>query len=836
MNHPDVPDLVRAETIIEYAECLQETSTSDEWVGHMEEASKIYGSVGHAYGILSVRAKLLEKRIPKTSTQKAGEELLGIKKSMEEVGYWTGAIDALRAYAQLQMHEFGRLEEETLVEIDSELLRFKDICKNNFDWVSQTNLNFTRWQQSGANVGKGLEVLEKMYADMSDMEAPFLIADTLMKLYEAYTKIGDTASAMACLGRRPEVLPRRMVILLGLDPFYQRLQGGTEVLDHESELSALRGEIEKAEGMIKNTASLQDRGNEVLRLSHISNLYLIHWNLRPIKETRSLIEPCLEAIHSATKHLDKSQASLWTINALQTEARLLFNESHLSAIQEDKLKLMQESLELHEKTFVMFRDVGHKFNMSLAKQSIALCYDSIWQFNGKPSRSDDFEKAASSYEEAKGLLKGTGNFGSEQMITRLLMLLWYRGLQQGVLVKTWFGLSTTSPMQMTLKYVEEAETLATIERCDMAALKPERAVLAKQALRRDDNAQAVYDVAIQVHNHVEDYENTWNWIQRSKARSVSDMLALGVNLPADLVSEIDQHPELREQMDQERSLLESIGEAQSSEKIYLQKQLDALRKKMRAKPILQKVLDLREGQPVSVSGLRDLGKRRAAEGQSRVVFVDWVAINGHIHCLIVSESEVKKVAIGLTVEDATEWKKTYLRQEGRKNHPLEEDEMPESETADNAPPHNPIAALRKLFKYVQEVVQETNDAIIDENSDTSLIERNPIVYTSSMTTLEHCASRQLYRQRTATDIGRSFIAVFEETESGAFGASERATRDQIYSSIRKIATKNPGSSSLFGNEASLSSVSQAFDADFVYFFGHCDFEQENMLHQGLETV
>lgn len=881
----EVPDVVRADALLEYAEDMLETNSKEGWGEYMEQADYLYRNAGHAYGSMSIRLILLQKRRVNLEDAEAANEMLQIRKQMEEVGYWTGSIDALNKYAQFEFDISGKLEEDTLVEIDDQLLRHRSICKNNLDWILQTTLNFARWQLSGANIGKGLEVLERLYSDTAGIEAPFLIANMVTKLHEAYLKIGDREKAASWLTRRPEILPRKMAVVLGLDPFFKSLKEGTDSTDQDIALASLNREIELALEVIESTATQSEKGNEVMRLSHISGLYIMRWDRRGIENTRALVKTCLSAIHAACQRLDKDQAGLWTTNALQTEGRLLFMESHLAIDADKKIELMNDCLKVYERTYDMFKDMRRKFDMAMAMQNVALSYDSLWQFRGMPSESEDYANAAKCYSEAKNILSTSSQIDSRQMIIRTAIQFWFRGLRSNVVMRkrSWFG--TVNPMDTLMKCIEEYESLATIERNDMSALDPERAVLGKQALRKDAAAQAVYDIAIHAYARVDDNENVWNWIQRSKARSVSDMLALGVNLSADLSAQVDAHPHARAMLDQERDLVQQTEGKDPSQKIYLMKQAEALRKKMRRDPVLRQVLDLREGQPTSLSALRAVGKRMAPH--SRVLFVDWTAIYNEICCVIVSQSEVKRFLLGVSIQDCTKWKQDYLTPKVKiisdddagfvdgitadMGHTLgTESDVEEKSvagkvdvnTAEEAPVpakksrsvvEHPLSVqhdspLRELSKLIQPVVQESNKgdllvfcpggalhgiplhaATVEASSKMSIIERNPIVYTSSMTTLEHCVSRQTRRRENTA----SFVAVFEETEEGALEEREKALRDHIYASVQRIAANTAQSSMLCGAEATRSAVSQAFSADFVYFYGHCSLDPNNMLNQGL---
>jgi len=197
-------------------------------------------------------------------------------------------------------------------------------------------------------------------------------------------------------------------------------------------------------------------------------------------------------------------------------------------------------------------------------------------------------------------------------------------------------------------------------------------------------------------------------------------------------------------------------------------------------------------------------------------------------------------------------------------------------------PHRPLdtpdaaKALQELSALVEPLIERTTEGDIlvfcpsgalhgvplhaamfaNDSAEKCLLERNPIVYTASMTTFEQCVTKetergQLRRQRdvdpsaipqreavtkAVTTMTRSYMAVYERTETAALDPGQKRLRDEIYASVSQVADRRkPGCTTAFGHEAGRDRlVSALSEADYVYFFGHCESpDPANMLLQGL---
>lgn len=401
----------------------------------------------------------------------------------------------------------------------------------------------------------------------------------------------------------------------------------------------------------------------------------------------------------------------------------------------------------------------------------------------------------------------------------------------------WLGYRTVSPSDEVLKWLDVVEKLADEERHDLSALESKQAVLAKQGLRRENDIRALYDIAINLHMMLEDGKGLWNWIQKSKARSLSDMLGLGINLPENLKKRVDEDPKARAMLEHEIELLQKINQDTSDTQFYLRKELDAHRRAMHGVESLHEILALREGRAVSQARLQSLRRHdMTEEAERRIFYVDWFICQNKIYALVVSDEsdDVGFFDPQMTTMDVAEWKKAHLST----TKPLN-DEDPA-----------PLRAITRLVEPLLNVTKEgdllvlcptdvlhgipLHAAIISPEESLEpqfLIDRNPIVYTSSLTIFEQCVLRAASTSERDGRHTETFLAVYEESNDIGW---ERE-REKIYKTSSKLASQSNGAVAL-GSEVTRSRFEAACESDAVHFFGHFKREGENIMDQGLILV
>lgn len=851
--------LQRAEVLWEYGDRLRLTSGTTDWRATLETAANLYNKGDHAWGALDIRIDLFRHgRDESQPIEDDTAELWEIKEKLETVGYWTGVSRCLEAIMEINMSEYRVPSESLQAKIEEEWLRVSEFRGSSVGRVNSSALKIFAWQSRKSKTANALTFLENYYEKIKDCDAPAILAMIIMTMHDTYKAIGDNDKAMECLTRQPQVLPRSWKIILGIDPFQAALTAATEARDTETELAALRVELEEVKAIIGRSAKVIERANEVERLSNLCYFYTTQHTFRGLDQVEKLIDCAEPVILDACKSLDDWRATVWKAKALQTRALLVQLGCPKATTMEELLSLNSEVARYYQQAVDLYNASGRPQNWraATAKTYLANAHKLIWKLKETPVVSDNFTKAAKLYSEAAGI----GHLDMQIKAAIDNLQLWVEGLAAKVEIdSSVFG--SSSVYEMAVKWVNEADRLETIKRNDLSALPREKAVLAKQQMSSNRDGMKDYHLlGLLLHDSIDDKVGAWNWLQKSKARSISDMLALGINIPHHLRHLIESDTEVVEMCEKEQSLVRQLEAAEEEEVFLLRIKVEALRAEMRTKPALQQLLSYREGEPTTVEKLQNISVRTGPTPARKIFFIDWFIYMGrYVVGFIVSSAGVDVFGSGVTTAEVQEWKTQYLTPSAE-GHPLNEPD---------------VEPLQKLSKLIQPLIERTDEgdiivfcptsvlhgvplhaATLEDDGTKTLLERNPIVYTASMTIFERCVSKEVDRASTAatndTDaardgvsevdlgalISRSYVAVYERTETGPLGDSTRKQRDAIYTTVKNVAAKHLAASSTatitaLGNDVTRQRLVSAFAADYMYFFGHCQSSAANMLHQGL---
>lgn len=831
-------DVERADILWEYGDKLRLTSGGPAWRESLTSAADLYSKAGHASGALNIRIDLIQyERGESASVVEDTAELWQIMAKMESLGNWSSVNRCLGAIININTGEYLTPSDSLQIKVEEEWLRMTDICANSPAGGSVSLVKILEWQSLKPKTARGLDYLEHFYKKIEDCDAPALISMVLTNLVDLYRSIGDEAKATECLLRRPEVLPRQVTALLGIDPFEAALKAVTEAPDTELELRTLRDELQKVQAIIRRTPTVAARATEVQRLCNLCHVYITQYPFRGYEQIERLVDCFEPVIEQACEQLDDWQATIWRAKALQNRAFLPQLKSQAAKSMDELRAFTRESLRYYQTALDLFEASAHtqSWQAMSARMYVANIRKLLWQLDQRPAVSDDFTTAARLYAQAVD----SGPLSHQQTTCLSLLRLWVEGYEAKVEVDP-IVFQPGTAYEMALKWANEADRLANIERNDLSALPRERAVLAKQAMssKRDPNTD-FHMIALLLHDAVDDNVGAWNWLQRSKARSISDMLGLGINIPRALKHLIDADADLVNICEVEQTLARGIDAAAEDRQFLLRKKLESHRAQMKENPVLKQLLDYREGQPTSLERLQSISVKVSPDSTRRIFYVDFLVYRDHCLAFIVSSAGVDGFVTGVTGTEVAQWKAQYLGDGSSEAHSLD---LPT------------IEPLQKLSQLIQEIVKRTepNDILVFCPSDVlhgvplhaatlsgdsrkCLLERNPVVYTASMTTFEQCVSKEAERGLLSQETSRSYIAVYERTETEALSSKQTSQRDQIYDMVRQVAgRRQPGSATTaFGSEATRERLVAAFEADYMYFFGHCESSTSNMLQQGL---
>ena len=869
LEESTLPDIVRAETLYEYADSLQTAMRTEESYVKLELADKFYRKVGHGTGPLIVDIQRLLSQIGREQSSGLVAKFERLQADLEDLGDWAGGLKAIKAMYEVALRD---TDDELCRKLDRKLLHYKDVRGSLFDWCLQQTATLSRWNWLGPNSGMLLESLEALYKTLETMEMPLPRASVATSLSDQYKRLGNPNEAAKWAAKVTNAFPSRWDFMYGKDEFYNKVQSNTIVLElgPEAELEELRADIARTIPDISaDTTPDQERYLGVEKICNMGNLYINTFQTMGFERAKSLAEVCVDAVDGQLQYLPATHSSLWRSNLMQLRSQILFFQAFSS--QPINTDLLNASIAMRKQAIEALSGTGLTLQIALIRQSMGPCYQTLWIMERESGDSKSLEAAVDCYEEARKTFVRTGHASRDQKKLNIqsLQRLWCNGFENRVKIyqprmllsyiaklvrstgvdrwfalpksvpnmrwpgfMTWFGFRTVSPLEETVKYLILGESLIDEERNDLSALNTKEALIAKQSIRNTVSSKVLYDLGIRIHMLAKEVDGVWEWVQKAKARSISDLLGLGINIPKGLKARLRANPQAQILLEEEGSLLTAINSDRTDSQFFLRKDLEALRKKMRNIECLREMLDLREGRSVSQDTLRGLrDKPREKEGGRRIFYADYFVVNNKVFLLVLGDSfsGVAFFDLNMTTAEAAEWRKAHLDAE----KPLNTDD---------------ISPLQALSKLVAPLVQISNPddllvlcatdvlhsiplhaATLGSDSEKPLIDRNPILYTASMTILEQCVSRASVGTRSTKPYPAAFCAVYEDSNVPGFTTEQKS----IYDSSKKLAEKFTGAVSVFGSAVTRAEFKNACQSHLLYFYGHNDLEAENIMDQGL---
>jgi hypothetical protein len=191
------------------------------------------------------------------------------------------------------------------------------------------------------------------------------------------------------------------------------------------------------------------------------------------------------------------------------------------------------------------------------------------------------------------------------------------------------------PGSVALDALREAEEAWGKQRVEFSIFTSLNALAQKQSLNSVTRYRDTYVRAFAVCQREGRVIELWEWIQKAKARSLSDILGLGMLIPASLREEVLTNTKLNELFVQERELINKINTCEHSARIALRTELYAIQEQMVQHAPLNAIIDLRNGSPVTAGQLRSLQKRVVEKASGRrTICVDWIDLMGNIFMLV----------------------------------------------------------------------------------------------------------------------------------------------------------------------------------------------------------
>ena len=339
----------------------------------------------------------------------------------------------------------------------------------------------------------------------------------------------------------------------------------------------------------------------------------------------------------------------------------------------------------------------------------------------------------------------------------------------------------------------------------------------------------LYQWASGVNLAAQRYADLWVWSQKRKARSLSDMLGLGVIMPSTVKQAMVADPTIELEFQNLLAAQLRLANVLESERAFVREEIADLEELLRSVPQFSDYLDLRDG---VFKGLKELDILEDASSRSRdVICVDWILNGDEIVMLVVNSAlrgaGIRLLRLTISVSDINRWLSENFREDRDRRDCLREDSV-EDLSSPMREPDPLISSLEECTKPGDLLVFSPTSCmnslplhalrIWDERCGTGvpLIARNPVVYAPSMSVLQLCLGRSRASESQRSTV---FIGIYDKPKEA----------ETIYSQMSRLATSWKGKAA-YGGEVTKRSFGMLLDGvSLVHYHGHCVFSGDNIL-------
>jgi hypothetical protein len=490
------------------------------------------------------------------------------------------------------------------------------------------------------------------------------------------------------------------------------------------------------------------------------------------------------------------------------------------------------ALELLERAVKLYVNNQQLWEAANTRQACGLCYVQMYQkhCSGAPlQRAKDLDNAMKHFtcaHEAFVAIDASFQIGiANYWIALIQYEAWCQGWMRGTEV---------------LESITNAENYMDRQRNEVSVLQGLSAIESKQRLSTDKHTRNMYRFALQICLKEGDIKSAWQWVQNAKARSLSDLLGLGLLVPQSIRTSIQENAAARSLFQEEQELLSKVRMVPPLERFSLRTKLDMHRSKMRSVPALKQLLDMREGSPLRWEGLPKLQQLDSSGGtleRRATVFVDWIAKADDVLLLTVRDAETPAVHhLSVSACQIRSWVEKFHASYGGR-----EDIIMEMNDADN-----PLRTLDALIAPLATtsapddlIVMCPTDfmhslplhALLLPNGDTrtTLLERNPTVYCASLTTFAQCCQRAADAVPQSM-MSRDVLAIYEPSpDHEDFDYDEQK---DIYADATALGAQIKAMNVLCGDQVTPGFFKGVVgNSHLLYFHGHCDLVKDRITEQ-----
>ncbi|KPI45919.1 uncharacterized protein AB675_532 [Cyphellophora attinorum] len=389
------------------------------------------------------------------------------------------------------------------------------------------------------------------------------------------------------------------------------------------------------------------------------------------------------------------------------------------------------------------------------------------------------------------------------------------------------------PVEGVMNSLRHFELIADRQRRELSILGSLDALLHKQTYSATKHLQDLYRWAIAINSLSGMSKELLVWSQKRKARSLSEMLGLGIIVPSVVREALKDDPAMPQLLEELERLRFAFEEAAVNEKAYIFQRVEDCERKARENEVYNNFASLRDGGVTDISDLRLLSEPDASGNERAVVFVDWITRDNILFLVTANasapETTCEMCQLSITVSAVKEWTTEHFSTPDQRRECLERDSLRNRS--------KPMRVLDPLISPLLRMSREGDLLLlspttilstlplhalcIDPTTGAPLIKRNPVVYVHSLPIAKVCAARA---NSAAGKFGKPlFFAVFDQGREA----------DLIYEQSERLASKTAGQSFTHRAASKETYMAKVSEASLIHHHLHCVFSADNVLQQSI---
>ncbi|KAI9891231.1 MAG: hypothetical protein M1814_002921 [Vezdaea aestivalis] len=796
-----------------------------------ESAEQLFEAANRAHGVLDIKIARLCRLPIDSEDNRFEEKLTDFFHRYEALDYPIGLANALT-----QLLDVGQqLSYLPVVTMALEALEALSIeTSATLLWVQVRLSALARYNVLGSNRGKVIQGGTALWSELGGSDCKLFRGQSAQLVCIAYIQLRDTQNALLWNQRALQDLGEQArldeIPILMSGPSLRTVQGLTlryhsislDIDPHQAGYS-LEAATDILEAFVREALSHPQREQAAF----------------------AIIDSALEELETCVSRNEETDASL-TRKAKLRESQasvLMFKSSGRLDIDFDlaAVKPLNEARDI-------YLQIGQMGSAVLVVQRMALLNLGIAQ--KFETTNDDQAQLAwkTAWDQYSVALDAANRLGLTFVETECAYWVAYCEYRQWI--RGWCLLATV--IQSLLK----ADAHVDMERREISTLRGVEVAIAKRRLSSRANTRNIYLLSIKLLIAIKDVHDAWAWVQKSKARSLSDVLGLGILIPKALMESILNSPDSRKLFEEESEIATRLQQASENERFRERFRLENHQKEMRKQPVLSELLDLREGVPVTMN---ELFKSSPDNGNKNTnlpstLFVDWVILDSRLSVFVARKGEPPvTIQLSITMGSVQSWVMEHMN----KGSEVDSDGEPlttfpgmrEEDDEDEGPLRELdvlIAPLESLSRPEDLLVLCPTGVLHSlplhalrlgaEEDQKVLIERNPVVYGASLTSFAQCCRRA--ESSVIDRPQKHFLAVYEQAAlpSDQFTECNEVQQQEIYASNTFLSNQFKGQA-FQGEDVTVGRLQSSLEnADWVHFLGHCDYSQELITDQSLVVV